>query len=135
MGRRGRPPYDTTTRTSVEFRPRLPPRLFTPAFPSTPAAGRSTAHRSVKDAVAGGIAAMIAEHRTAIGSFGEDTRKDTLERADERVKQVRHKLAACAEYLSDERGKLERELADAARELRAKVEKLTVAPVLDAAVP
>jgi hypothetical protein len=91
--------------------------------------------RSVKDAVAGGIAAMIAEHRTAIGSFGEDTRKDTLERAAERVKQVRHKLAAYAEYLADERARLERELADAARELRAKVEKLTVAPVLAAAVP
>jgi hypothetical protein len=96
-----------------------------------------TAHgdRSVKDAVATGIAAMIAEHRQAIDTFGADTRKDTLERAAERVKQVRHKLSAYAEYLADERVRLERELAAAARELRTKVEKLTVAAELDAAVP
>jgi hypothetical protein len=95
-----------------------------------------TAHgdRSVKAAVAGGIAAMIADHRQAIAAFGEDTRKDTLERAAERVKQVRHKLAAYAEYLADERGRLEVELADAARELRAKVERLAMAADLDAAV-
>ena len=69
-----------------------------------------------------------------IASFGEDTRKDTLERAAEHVKRVRHKLSAYAEYLADSRSKLERELAEAARELRMKVERLTVASDLDAAV-
>jgi len=95
-----------------------------------------TAHgdRSVRDAVAGGIAALIEDHRAAIAGFGADTRRDTLERAAERVKQVRHKLAAYAEYLAGERGKLEAELADAARELRAKVERLAAGAALDAAV-
>src|SRR5204862_1290109 len=86
--------------------------------------GTPQGDRSVKDAVAGGIAAMIEDHRAAVESFGADTRKDTLERAAERVKQVRHKLSAYAEYLADERLRLERELADAAAELRAKVERL-----------
>jgi len=46
--------------------------------------GTPQGDRSVKDAVAGGIAAMIADHRAAVDGFGADTRKDTLERAAER---------------------------------------------------
>lgn len=91
--------------------------------------------KSVRDAVAAGLAALIADHKAAVESFGADTRRDTLERAAERVKQVRHKLSAYAEYLADERGRLERELAEAARELRARVERLAAANHLDAAVP
>ena len=89
--------------------------------------GTPQGDRSVRDAVAGGIGAMIADHRAAVEGFGADTRKDTLERAAERVKQVRHKLSAYAEYLADERLRLERELAAAAAELRAKVERLATA--------
>jgi hypothetical protein len=86
--------------------------------------GTPQGDRSVKDAVAAGISAMIADHRSAVEGFGADTRQDTLERAAERVKQVRHKLSAYAEYLADERLRLERELSAAAAELRAKVERL-----------
>jgi len=89
-------------------------------------AGTPHGDRSVKDAVAGGIAALIAEHREAIATFGADTRADTLERAAERIRLVRHKVSAYAAYLAEERDRLEEDLADAARELRATVERLTV---------
>jgi hypothetical protein len=79
--------------------------------------GTPQGDRSVKDAVASGIAAMIADHRSAVESFGSDTRKDTLERAAERVKRARHKLSVYAEYLADERTKLERELAESSPRL------------------
>jgi hypothetical protein len=87
-------------------------------------AGTPHGDRSVKDAVSGGIASMIDEHRRAVSEFGADTRKDTLERAAERVRLVRHKLSAYAAYLQDERERLERELAEAARELSSKVGSL-----------
>ncbi len=92
-------------------------------------AGTPHGDRSVRQAVADGLVALIAEHRAAVAAFGADTREATLARAAERVKLVRHKLSAYAEYLADERAKLERDLADAAGELRAKVEALAaVAP-------
>ena len=46
----------------------------------------------------------------------------------ERVRQARLKVEAYAEYLADERANLERELAAAQRELRAKVGELAAAP-------
>jgi hypothetical protein len=87
-------------------------------------AGTSEGDRSVKEAVTCGLAAMIEEHRAAIACFGEDTREATLERAAERIRVTRHKIAAYSEYLSEERARLEKELALASSELRAKVEAL-----------
>lgn len=83
--------------------------------------GTPEGDRSVKEAVAEGLAGVIAEHRAAVATFGEDTREATLKRAAERVRQTRFKLEAYADLLAEERARLERELADAARELRAKV--------------
>jgi hypothetical protein len=88
-------------------------------------AGTPQGDRSVKDAVTSGIAALIEEHRTAIETFGEDTRPSTLERAAERIRLTRHKVAAYAEYLAEERSRLERDLTLAAGELRKKVESLS----------
>ena len=87
-------------------------------------AGTPHGDRSVKEAVASGLGALIAEHEAAIEGFGGDTRADTLERAAERIRLTRHKLSAYAEYLGGERDRLERSLADAARGLRQKVESL-----------
>ena len=39
--------------------------------------------RSVKESVAAGLAALIAEHRAAIETFGTDTREETVRRAAE----------------------------------------------------
>jgi hypothetical protein len=92
-------------------------------------AGTAHGDRSVKEAVASGIAALIAEHSAAVEGFGADTRPDTLTRAAERIRQTRFKLESYAAYLAEERARLERDLADAQAALRAKVESLTASSV------
>jgi hypothetical protein len=87
--------------------------------------GTPEGDRSVTQAVADGLAAMIAEHRAAVAQFGSDTRDDTLERAAEKIRTTRFKVQAYAEYLAGEKAALDRALENAADELRAKVEKLT----------
>jgi len=92
-------------------------------------AGTPEGDRSVKESVAAGIAALIKDHEEAIASFGEDTRESTLERAAERIKQTRFKVEAYSAYLAEEKGRLEKDLAVASANLRAKVESLA-APAL-----
>ena len=87
-------------------------------------AGTAEGDRSVKDAVAAGLAALIDDHRRAVAQFGEDTREDTLKRAAEKIRSTQFKVQAYAEYLLDEKGKLDRELAAARDELRRKVDQL-----------
>lgn len=87
-------------------------------------AGTAEGDRSVKEAVAAGLAALIAEHRDAIESFGTDTRDETMTRAAEKIRKTQFKIAAYAEYLAEEQARLDRELVAAKRELRAKVEQL-----------
>ncbi|HEY1377754.1 MAG TPA: hypothetical protein VGF55_13225 [Gemmataceae bacterium] len=87
-------------------------------------AGTPHGDRSVKDAVADGLATLIAEHREAVAGFGEDTRRDTLDRAAERIRLTRHKLEAYSTYLADARDRLADELAVAARELLARIDRL-----------
>ncbi|MFO0799670.1 MAG: DUF6744 family protein [Gemmataceae bacterium] len=85
--------------------------------------------RSVKESVAAGLAALVDEHRKAVAAFGADTREDTLRRAAERIRAAQFKVAAYAEYLLDEKGRLDRELAAARDELRRKVDQLTAPAV------
>ncbi len=93
-------------------------------------AGTPEGDRSVKDAVAAGLAALVAEHRAAIAGFGTDTREGTLDRAADRIRATQFKVAAYAEYLLDAKAGLDRELAAARGELRAKVERLAEPPVV-----
>lgn len=92
-------------------------------------AGTPEGDRSVKDAVASGLAALVAEHRQAISQFGMDTREGTLDRAADRIRATQFKVQAYAEYLLDAKAGLERELAAARGELRAKVEHLAETPL------
>lgn len=92
-------------------------------------AGTVHGDRSVKEAVASGLATLISEHRQAIAGFGEDTRADTIERAAERIRVTRHKVECYAAYLAEERERLEKQLAQASRELRERVEKMAEVPV------
>ena len=91
-------------------------------------AGTGEGDRSVTQAVADGLAAVVAEHRAAVSQFGADTRGDTLERAAEKIRATRFKLAAYAEYLAGEKERLERAVAEAERELREKVEQIASVP-------
>jgi uncharacterized protein DUF6744 len=86
--------------------------------------GTREGDRSVKEAVATGIASLIDEHRQAIAAFGADTRDATLQRAAERIRQVKYKVEAYSAYLAEERSRLDRSLAEAATELRTKVVQL-----------
>jgi hypothetical protein len=87
-------------------------------------AGTPEGDRSVKESVAEGLSALIAEHQRAIEAFGEDTRQSTLERAAERIRGTRFKIEAYSEYLAEEKAQLEEKLAEAGRQLRAKVEAM-----------
>lgn len=85
-------------------------------------AGTPEGDRSVKESVATGLAALITEHQQAIERFGEDTRESTLERAAEHIRQTRFKVEAYADYLAEEKARLEDQLTQATRQLRARVE-------------
>jgi hypothetical protein len=91
-------------------------------------AGTSEGDRSVTQAVADGLAALVSEHRAAVAQFGTDTRNDTLERAAEKIRATKFKLSAYAEYLAGEKDRLNQAIFDAEQELRAKVEELTKEP-------
>lgn len=91
-------------------------------------AGTPEGDRSVTQAVADGLAAVVAEHRAAVAQFGTDTRDDTLARAAEKIRTTRFKLNAYSEYLAGERERLDRAVADAERELREKVEQIASVP-------
>jgi hypothetical protein len=90
-------------------------------------AGTSEGDRSVREAVAAGLSALVAEHRQAVAAFGADTRPGTVERAAEKIRATRFKVESYAQYLAEERDKLERDLAVAQQELRNKVEALAAA--------
>src|SRR5260370_675942 len=76
-------------------------------------AGTPQGDRSVKETVAAGIAALIAEHEAAIAGFGEDTRASTLARAAERIRQTRYKVEVYSAYLAEEKARLEKGLTQA----------------------
>lgn len=84
--------------------------------------------RSVRQAVADGLASLIAEHRQAVGQFGSDTRPDTLERAADRIRVTKFKIQAYAEYLAGERVRLDRAIAEAECDLRARVAQIGQEP-------
>ncbi len=93
-------------------------------------AGTTAGDRSVTQAVADGLAAVVTEHRQAVAQFGTDTRSDTLERAADKIRSTRFKIQAYAEYLAGEKASLDRALQVASDELRAKVEQIAGEPVL-----
>lgn len=97
-------------------------------------AGTEEGDRSVTQAVADGLAAVVAEHRAAIAQFGTDTRDDTLQRAAEKIHTTKFKLTAYSEYLAGERDRLEQAVAEAERELRDKVSELAGEPTVSAPV-
>lgn len=91
-------------------------------------AGTTEGDRSVTQAVADGLAAVVAEHRHAIAQFGTDTREETLNRAAEKIRSTKFKVLAYAEYLSGEKERLDRAVANAERELREKVAQFASEP-------
>lgn len=86
--------------------------------------GNPETERSVRESVAAGLAALIAEHEAAVAEFGTDTRPDTIKRAAEKIRTARFKVEAYAALLGDQKAKLETSLKEAAERLRVKVEEI-----------
>lgn len=87
--------------------------------------GTATGDRSVKEAVASGLTAMVQEYEDAISNFGLDTRESTLQAAVDRVKNTKVKIEAYAHYLGDRKKKLEKELEEADEKLRKKIKQIS----------
>ncbi|OWK34220.1 DUF6744 family protein [Fimbriiglobus ruber] len=92
--------------------------------------GTPEGDRSVKESVAAGLAALVDDHRKAVAQFGDDTRDETLKRAASKIRVTQFKIQAYAEYLCDEKAKLDRELTAARDALRQKVERLAATAVV-----
>ena len=91
-------------------------------------AGSPQGDRAVQEAVAHGLQAIIDEHLQAVQKFGEDTRPDTLRRAEEKVRATKLKIEGYSFYLDKKREDLEASLQQASELLRARMSFLIEAP-------
>jgi hypothetical protein len=95
-------------------------------------AGSPQGNRAVQEAVAHGLQAIIDEHLQAVQKFGEDTRPDTLRRAEEKVRATKLKLEGYSFYLDQKREDLEASLQQASELLRSRMSFLIEAPTEEA---
>ena len=91
-------------------------------------AGSPQGNRAVQEAVAHGLQAIIDEHLQAVQKFGEDTRPDTLRRAEEKVRATKLKIEGYSFYLDRKREDLEASLQQASELLRSRMSFLIEAP-------
>ena len=91
-------------------------------------AGSPQGDRAVKEAVAHGLQAIIDEHLEAVQKFGEDTRPDTLRRAEEKVRATKLKIEGYSFYLDKKREDLEASLQQASELLRSRMSFLIETP-------
>ena len=84
-------------------------------------AGSPQGDRAVQEAVAHGLQTIIDEHLQAVQKFGEDTRPDTLRRAEEKVRATKLKIEGYSFYLDKKREDLEASLHQASELLRARM--------------
>ena len=91
-------------------------------------AGSPQGDRAVQDAVASGLQGIIDEHLEAVQKFGEDTRPETLRRAEEKVRATKLKIEGYSFYLDKKREDLEASLQKASELLRSRMPFLIEAP-------
>jgi len=91
-------------------------------------AGSPQGDRGVQEAVAHGLQAIIDEHLQAVQKFGEDTRPDTLRRAEEKVRVTKLKIEGYSFYLDKKCKDLEASLQQASELLRSRMSFLIEAP-------
>ena len=95
-------------------------------------AGSPQGDRAVQEAVAHGLQAIIDEHLEAVQKFGEDTRPDTLRRAEEKIRTTKLKIEGYSFYLDKKREDLEASLQQASELLRSRMNFLIEAPTEEA---
>ena len=91
-------------------------------------AGSPQGDRAVQEAVANGLQGIIDEHMEAVAKFGEDTRPDTLHRAEEKIRITKLKIEGYGLYLDKKRSDLEASLQQASELLRSRMSFLIGAP-------
>ena len=91
-------------------------------------AGSPQGDRAVQEAVAHSLQAIIDEHLQAVQKFGEDTRPDTLRRAEEKVRATKLKIEGYSFYLDKKREDLEASLQQASELLRSRMSFLIETP-------
>ena len=91
-------------------------------------AGSPQGDRAVQDAVASGLQGIIEEHLEAVQKFGEDTRPETLRKAEEKIRATRLKIQGYGFYLDKKREDLEASLQKASELLRSRMAFLIEAP-------
>ena len=91
-------------------------------------AGSPQGDLAVQEAVANGLQAIIDEHMEAVAKFGEDTRPDTLHRAEEKIRITKLKIEGYGLYLDKKRSDLEASLQQASELLRSRMSFLIEVP-------
>ena len=91
-------------------------------------AGSPQGDRAVQDAIAHGLQVIIDEHLEAVQKFGEDTRPDTLKRAEEKVRKTKLKIEGYSFYLDKKREDLEASLQQASELLKSRMSFLMDVP-------
>lgn len=83
--------------------------------------GTEQGNASVKDAVQGGLAAMIEELNQVVANWDDGTRKNTMEKQFEKYQAVAYKCDAYAIYLESAQDGLKAKLSEAKAELARKI--------------
>ena len=91
-------------------------------------AGSPQGDLAVQEAVANGLQAIIDEHLQAVQKFGEDTRPDTLRRAEEKVRSTKLKIEGYSFSLDKKCKDLEASLQQASELLRSRMSFLIEVP-------
>jgi hypothetical protein len=87
--------------------------------------GTDNGNASVKATVANGMDRMVSELNAAADAWDDTTRKDTVERAQQRLELIEFKAKAYAEYLAESGASLETQIADARKRLAEKLFAVT----------
>ena len=86
--------------------------------------GTPDGDKAIQNAVAGSIEGLIADHLEAVESFEKSTRKDTIDRQAERIRDTRVRIEAYAHYLGTRQRELISQAAKATKRLKAKMEEI-----------
>lgn len=95
-----------------------------------PAGVSPDSDEAVKGAVSSGLNFFIREHFKAIEEFGDSSRRKTVEGYAREINTTRAKIARYAEYLGEERERLETALEEAREALRSKIDNLFAEPAV-----
>jgi len=87
-------------------------------------AGTEKGDKAIQTAVATNLEKLINNHMEAVKQFERNTRKDTIARSSEKLKQTRIRIEAYASYLGDKQKELLSKIGEATNLLKEQVENI-----------